>query len=118
MRLLQQLGPAREVSCSPTAAVEAKPCRAVLGERPAPSAAGSKVPAPLRLLHILFVQKPERERKEEALMTQRLGSVLPGLGGQRRPGRDRVIGARQMSQVLTLCLLSLGPWSIKTSDWN
>lgn len=45
---------------------------------PAHGAAGSQVPSPLRLLHILFVQKPKQESKEEALVTQRLGWDLPG----------------------------------------
>ena len=80
---------------------------------PAPSAAGSKVPLPLVLLHILFLQRPS-ERKQEALMTQRLGGVLPGLGGQQGPGQHWVIEARQLSQALTA--FSLVPWALGHRD--
>lgn len=87
------------MSHAPTTAAEAKPRKAEVGERSRPPCSWLGGAFALRLLHILFVQKPS-ERQEEALMTQRLGWVLPGLGVRPWLGQHGVSGARRMSQAI------------------
>lgn len=88
------------VSQWPTEAEETGPVKLRLASS-SPEAQLAPVAFALVVLHILFVQKPRQEGREEALMTRRLGWVLPGLvvtGGTGWPGK---LG-QEMSQTLTV----------------
>lgn len=91
----QQLGTAPGVSQSPTEAEETKPRQAEVGEQSTRGTAGSQVPLSLRLLHILFVQKPERENQGRGLDDWEAGLGPSRAGGQWQLGWPWEIGVRR-----------------------